>query len=82
MCEVVSLKDTRPELVRSGSSDANEGAVPSDRKQEGSRLDDLANISRRAPTPGLHASDTPLKCTAKHAVPTHFIKRTKNTTRR
>ena len=28
-------------------------------------------------TPGLHASDTPVRCTAKHVVPTHVIKRNK-----
>ena len=56
MCEVVSLKDTRLELVRSGSSDANEGG---------------------AATLALHASDTSVKCSAKHAVPTHVIKRNK-----
>ena len=34
MCDVASLTDTRPELVRSGSPHANEGGGPSDRKQE------------------------------------------------
>ena len=66
MCDVASLKDTRPELVRSGSPHANEGGGPSDRKQEDPDW-----------TPGLHASDTPVKCTAKHVVPTHVIKRNK-----
>ena len=56
MCDVVSLKNTIPELVRSGFPHANEGG---------------------AATLGLHASDTSVKCTAKHAVPTHVIKRNK-----